>query len=67
MHFASFTPECKIRLFHKVLTPESIINLGTKAKPVMNTVQFFAEKARNEAKRIDELVNNELTTLQLIK
>jgi len=67
LHFASFRPECKIRLFHKVLTPESQINLGTKAKPVMNTVQFFAEKARNEAKRIEELVNNELKTLQLIK
>lgn len=67
LHFASFRPECKIRLFHKVLTPESVINLGTKAKPVMNTVQFFAEKARNEAKRIDELVNNEFKTLQLIK
>lgn len=63
LHFGSFRPECKIRLFHKVLTPESTINLGTKAKPVLNTVAHFANFARETAKGLDEQINKGIEQL----
>lgn len=64
LHFGSFRPECKIRLFHKILTPESIINMGTKARPVLNTVAEFVRKARGEAQRIEIEVENSIKRLQ---
>lgn len=53
LHFASFRPECKIRLFHKVLTPESIINIGTAKTPKLDTIFNLVRQARGNAERID--------------
>lgn len=64
LHFASFRPECQIRMFHKVLTLESIINLGTKAKPVLNTVSHFRDLALKAAKKLNEDIEIALINLQ---
>lgn len=57
LHFGSFRPECKIRLFHKVLTPESIINLGTAKTPKLGTVLEFSQKARDVANKLEIDIN----------
>jgi hypothetical protein len=63
LHFASFRPECQIRLFHKVLTPDSLINLGTKAKPVIKPVSEFAKIARLEAENLETQINDAIKKL----
>lgn len=57
LHFGSFRPESKIRLFHKELNLESIINIGTKSKPIMGTVNEFSIKARQTAIKLNEQIN----------
>lgn len=64
LHFASFRPESKIRLFHKVLTHDSIINMGTKSKPVMKSVLEFANIARGNAMKIDVQVDAFMDSLE---
>jgi len=63
LHFASFRPECKIRMFHKVLIPESIINLGTKATPKMKSVFEWVDIARKNAKELQDKVDAALLSL----
>ena len=63
LHFASFRPECKIRIFHKVLTPESVINIGTKARPVVNTIKELVRIARGEAMKIEAQIDLKLETI----
>lgn len=55
LHFVSFRPESIKTLFVKTLTRESIIDLGTKAKPNKKTVSEWVEIAKKEAEllRID--------------
>lgn len=65
LHFGSFRPECKIRLFHKVLTPESIINIGTKAKPVLDTIGELSKQCREKAQNIEQQIKNSLIKLKL--
>jgi len=49
LYFCSFRPESIKPLFVKVLTPDSPVDLGTKAKPVIKTVREWVEVAKNEA------------------
>lgn len=63
-YFASFRPECKIKLFYKLLTPESVINIGTKSKPVTGTIESFAIKAREKAKELHDKANTEVKRLE---
>lgn len=63
LHFASFRPESKIRLFHKVLTRESIINIGTAKTPKMFSVEHLVKLARNEAQAIETKLYQELETI----
>ena len=65
LHFGSFRPESKIRLFHKVLTLESVINIGTKAKPILGTVLEFSQQARESAKEIDRKIEAKLKIINL--
>lgn len=65
LHFGSFRPESKIRLFHKVLTLESVINISTKAKPVLGTVLEFSQQARESAKEIDRKIEAKLKIIDL--
>lgn len=64
LHFGSFRPESKYRLFHKVLTPESPINIGTVKTPKLNTIANLVEIARKEAKRIEEDIELKLKTIK---
>jgi hypothetical protein len=64
MYFVSFRPECQIRMFHRKLTLDSNINLGTKAKPVLNTVGHFRDIALKSAEKLNEDVEKALTALQ---
>jgi len=41
-YFLSFRPECKHPMFIKFITLDSIVDLGTKAKPVCKTVREWA-------------------------
>lgn len=63
LYFGSFRPESKVRLFYKILTLESTINIGTKAKPVLGTVKELSEKARESAKKIDADIEAELLVI----
>ena len=62
-YFVSFRPEAIKPLFVKVLTRESIVNIGTKAKPIMVTVQEASEKGMENAKKIESDVKNKLLIL----
>lgn len=53
LHFGSFRPESKIRLFHKIVTLDSLINMGTEKKPVLFPISELVRKARGEAQRIE--------------
>lgn len=63
LHFISFRPECKIRLFHKVLTPDSTINIGTEKTPKLGVISALVRQARGSAERIDININEALTRI----
>lgn len=63
LFFCSFRPENKIKpLFVKALTKDSVINLGTKARPKVSTVSEWVDIAKKSAKEltkdIDELIES---------
>lgn len=63
-YFCSFRPENNIKpLFVKELTRDSVVNLGTKAKPVLKTVQEWTEIAIQEAKKLEEQIKTEIEKL----
>jgi len=64
-YFASFRPECDYPLFVKLLTRETPINLGTKAKPVVKEIGEWAELANTEALELE--ANLSLALQQLDK
>jgi exodeoxyribonuclease (lambda-induced) len=62
LYFCSYRPECSIKpLFVKTLTRESLVNNGTKAKPVMVSVNDLVTQSIAEAevlqKQIKETIN----------
>lgn len=63
-YFVSYRPECPVPLFVKVLTRESEVNIGTKARPVMVTVQKAAESGIERAIAIEQDIKNKLVTLK---
>ena len=53
-YFASFRPENKIKpLFVKKLTRTSEINIGTKARPVLKTIQEVVDMSLKAAKQME--------------
>lgn len=52
-YFLSFRPESKHEMFVKLLTPDSLIDLGTKAKPNVKKIGEWANIARAEAMKLD--------------
>lgn len=62
-YFCSYRPESIKPLFVKELTRESMVNIGTNAKPVMVTVQDAVIKAKAEAVIIQEQIESKLTEL----
>lgn len=64
MYFVSYRWENKIKpLWHKMLTKDSEINLGTKAKPVVKTVAEWVEIARDNAEDLNKQINDNLIKL----
>tara|TARA_R110000868_G_scaffold230220_2_gene483341 strand:- start:575 stop:1237 length:663 start_codon:yes stop_codon:yes gene_type:complete len=64
MYFVSYRWENKIKpLWYKMLTKDSEINLGTKAKPVIKTVAEWVEIARENAEDLNKQINDKLNEL----
>jgi hypothetical protein len=64
-YFCSYRPENKYKpIFVKELTRESEINLGTKARPVIKTVQEWVDGAKKEAIELQKQINVELDKLK---
>lgn len=64
--FSSFRPESKYPLWPKVLTRESIIDLGTKAKPNCKTVQQWVDIALHNALELEANLQIALNNLDKI-
>ena len=64
MYFVSYRWENKIKpLWYKMLTKDSEINLGTKAKPIIKTVSEWVEIARENAEDLNKQINDNLIKL----
>jgi hypothetical protein len=64
MYFASYRPESKVKsLWYKALTKDSEIDLGTKAKPNIKTVEEWVGIAREEAEKLNHELNMALLKL----
>jgi len=64
-YFCSYRPENIYKpIFVKELTLESIVNLGTKAKPILKTISEWVDIARNEANELAEQIEIELNKLK---
>lgn len=64
LHFGSFRPESKYRLFHKVLTPESIINIGTPKTPKLFLIKDLVKTARESAIKIEQDIEDKLKMIK---
>lgn len=65
-YFASFRPESIKPLFVKLLTRDSEVNLGTKAKPVIKTISEWVSLAKTEAVNIQTDIDNSIAKLNAI-
>lgn len=65
-YFASFRPECDYPLFEKMITRESPIDLGTRAKPQVKILQEWVDIAKANAKELTENLATALTNLDRI-
>lgn len=64
-YFCSYRPENIYKpIFVKKLTKESLINLGTKAKPIIKTISEWVVIAKNEAKELKSELEIELNKLK---
>lgn len=64
LHFCSFRPENKYKpLFVKTLTIESMVNIGTNAKPVMKMIAEVVGMAKIEANKLSKQIEEKLTEL----
>lgn len=64
MYFVSYRWENKIKpLWYKMLTNDSVINLGTKTKPIENTVREWVVIAKENAENLNKQINNKLNEL----
>lgn len=62
--FCSFRPESKHPLFVRKLALDSLINLGTKAKPVLKSIKEWSEIARAKAIELNKNIETSLTMLE---
>lgn len=64
-YFCSFRPENKYKqLFVKELTRESIVNIGTPAKPVMKTIKECVDLAHSEARILETQIKEAINKLE---
>ena len=62
-YFISFRPESPKPLFVKMLTRESVVNIGTKARPLMVTVEDAAKKGLERGLEIEKELQEKLLIL----
>jgi hypothetical protein len=65
-YFVSFRPESKYPLFVKSITRNSVIDLGTKAKPQEKTVSEWVKIALANATLLEQKIKQELLNLESI-
>lgn len=64
-YFCSYRPENKYKpIFVKKLTRDSLIDLGTKAKPNIQTIEHWVRVAKREAEFLQEQINEKLEQLK---
>ena len=64
-YFLSFRPENIYKpMFVKELTRDSLVNLGTKAKPILKTISEWVEIAKLEALELKKQIEIELNKLK---
>jgi hypothetical protein len=64
LYFCSFRPESIKPLFVKELTRMSLVDLGTKARPVVKSVREWVEIAKTEALRLELLIKEKIEELK---
>jgi len=63
-YFCSFRPEFRYRtIFVKSITLYSIVNIGTKAKPISISVSEYVEKSHAKISALQEQINNSIDKL----
>lgn len=65
-YFSSFRPESKYPLWPKMLTRDSLIDLGTKAKPNVKKVSDWVDIAKKNAQEITDNLSIALASLDKI-
>lgn len=63
LHFISFRPESQKWMFHKELTLNSEVNIGTKANKVIKTIKEVVELSENFANSLSKTISEELEKL----
>jgi hypothetical protein len=66
VHFASYRPECIKPLFVKTITRDSVVNVGTKARPVMLSVADYAKEKVTLAQSLTVRLKEEINKLNEI-
>jgi hypothetical protein len=64
LYFCSFRPESIKPLFVKELNRMSLVDLGTKARPVVKSVREWVEIAKTEALRLELLIKEKIEELK---
>lgn len=66
LYFCSFRPEAKYPLFVKMITREYSINVGSKAKPILKSINDLTVIVRQKAKDLQEEINNQLNNIKIV-
>lgn len=64
MFFCSFRPECKHQMFVKEVGLHTEVNLGTKAKPKIKTVNTWSAELRGLARNLQDKIDSEIKALE---
>lgn len=65
-YFGSFRPESDYPLFGKLITLDSVINMGTEKTPKLKTVREWADFARGSAYKLEANLKTALAKLESI-
>lgn len=63
--FCAYRPE-SVKNFVKELTPDSVVNLGTKARPVEKKISEWVELAKEAAKELQEQLDEAMEQLESV-
>jgi len=67
LYFCSFRPESKYPMFDKKMVRTDMINIGTKANPVMNTVDEVCNLIRANAIKMQTDIEAAIKNLELVE